>query len=1287
MPDDQHQYEFQGTQRFKVRKKLGAGASGSVYEAYDLERESAVALKVLNKINPSAIYRFKNEFRSLADVDHPNLVQLYELLSEGDRWFFTMELINGIDFLAYVRADAEPATGDEGYRTHPKTLDIEPLGPDLDGTGDEADPQAPVTLPYHEGRLRSALRQLADGLVALHESSKLHRDLKPSNVLVTPEGRVVLLDLGLVRDMLPQRRIYESIDEDIVGTPAYMAPEQATGLQVTQASDWYAVGAMLYQAITGQIPYTGTVLKILTDKQSFDPKPPREVCPSVPADLDALCRALLRRAPEQRPAGRDILRVLGADTFATDPVHASAGTTSGGSKIFIGRNRLLTRLHESYAESVNGATVTVLVHGSSGIGKSSLMRRFLEDLYHTEEEPVVLAGRCYERESMPYKAFDALIDALSRYLRCLPDHEVERLLPSNILALSRLFPVLSRVNAVAGAKRRVLEIPDSRELRRRAFTALRDLVRRLTDVRPVVLYIDDLQWGDVDSMELLSELLRPPDPPPIMLALCFRSEEAMTSPLLRGLLSSELKKADTMVRELVLDNLSQDQSRELAQVLLGDRVPAADELAAIIARESGGNPFLLETLARHIHSLVASGEASADSQEELIRALAETNLEKVVGSHLNRLDDEARALVEIIAVAGAPIEIDTARQAAEIEGNLFASLTALRSARLIRLRGSREQDRVEIYQNRLREGLLRLLDAETIRGFHYRLAIALQASDSADPEALALHYKEAGESERAAEYAAKAADRASKALAFDRAARLNRIALEFPTGKEGAYRILQVKLGTALENAGRGAEAAEAFLAAAEGAKAGEALELRRRAAEQLLISGHLDEGIEAVRQVLESIGMKLAKTPTRALLSMLFYRFLINLRGTNFKEMDTTQIPMEQLIRIDTCWSVSIGLGIADTIRGMDFGKRHVLLALRAGEPYRVARALAIEVGYSATGGSKALNRTKELIRAATRLAERTKHPHALGLANMTAGMAAYLEGRWRMGLDRLTRAEEILREQCTGVTWEIDTSVLFQFRSLLLLGAYGEICKRLPPLLKECQDRGDLSAETSLRTRVSWVVLLVNDRPEEARTEVSGAIQRWTQQGFHLQHYWHLTGLTEISMYRGTALDGWDELEKLWTGLSRSLLLKIQFTRTEAWYLRTRCALAAAVEAGTESSSFQSLRKVVDKGLKTIEKEKLFWADPLARLIRAGALTIEDRFEEAADLLVDAIEGFEAADMSLHAMSALRCRGLLVGGESGAELVGQAEAWMSEQGIKRPECMTRVIAPGAWERFGDAC
>ena len=1270
--------EFEGTERFAIRRKLGAGTSGSVYEAYDRERKTIVALKTLNQVDPAAIYRFKKEFRALADVNHRNLVQLYELLSDGQRWFFTMELVKGQPFTDHVRRMPLPfqSLTDEA----PTLLDHGQLAAAADSAPPPAAPQpAPPLpaegLPFDLGRLRGALRQLSEGLAALHDTGKLHCDIKPSNVIVAPDGRVVLLDLGLVREQVAQP-IYESIQEDIVGTPAYMSPEQAAGLPITRSSDWYSVGAVLYEALTGRIPFTGGIMRILTDKQRIDPPPPVQLVPQVPEDLDTLCRALLHRDPEKRPTGRDVLRWLGTEADITQSTIQRATSSSITSAPFVGREEQMEQLMESFRGSRQGRTVAVFVHGSSGMGKSALVRRFLQDLRHQHEDVVLLAGRCYQRESVPYKALDSLVDALSRYLRSLPDQEAELLMPYNVLALARLFPVLRRVQAVANARRRVLEIPDSRELRRRAFGALRELFLRLTDRCPVVLYIDDLQWGDLDSASLLNELLRPPDPPPLMLLACFRSEEAESSPLLRSLFSSEFSRGALDMHEVVLRELAPEDAYRVAMQLLRDDSPATRSLAETIARESAGNPFFIDALVRYAQTVAAE----ASQQRDVAQVVGEATLEKVMQAYLHRLPAEARRLLEVVAVAGRPMGVELARQAAEVE-ELQPALAALRSANLVRLRGSRPEDEIECYHDRIREVVPKLLDKATLKGYHLRLAQVLQTAGRVDPETLAIHFEEAGLRDRAAEFASQAADQAAEALAFDRAARLYRIALDLSGSTGEVQRSLRVKLGDALANAGRGAAAADAYLAAAEGAKAAHALELRRRAAEQQLISGHIDQGRDTIRDVLASIGMKLAPTPRQALLSLLRRIAQLKLRGLKFQERDSTQISAERLIQIDTCWSVSVGLGIVDTIHSLDYSKRNLLLSLKAGEPYRVCRALCIETIASATSGSKGQARTQNLLEASMRLAQRVSNPHAQGLAHMAAGMAAYLEGRWQKASERLDHGEEILRERCTGVTWELDTTMQFQLRALVLLGEYGEICRRLPSLLKDVQERGDLYAETNLRSRFTWISWLVSDQPAKAEEEVALAIHRWSQQGFHLQHYWHMTGRVEIAMYSGQGLEAWQRLQEPWAKLEKSLLLRIQFTSIEALNLRARCALAAAVEAGPETREGRQLMKVVDADVKKIRDEKLFWADPLALLVAAGAQIAAGRRDQAEELLDQALTSFEAHDMRLHAAAARLRRGQLQGGTRGRELMQEAEEQMRAQTIVEPARMADVLAPGAWD------
>jgi eukaryotic-like serine/threonine-protein kinase len=239
--------------RFKVHRCLGSGAFGVVYAAYDNERGSEVALKWLKNGDGSMITRFKREFRSLADLTHPNLVRFRDLIAMDDTWFFTMDLLDGVDFLDYAAAANRPlekghsstsaarppsstvAAGRMGRTPEPEAVENIPM------TKAAPDPNRPLCAA-DLGRLGSALEQLAAGLSAIHSAGMLHRGVKPSNVLVTDEGRLVLLDFGMVTE-LGVDGVAETLGDRVVGTPAYMSPEQGLGRPLTAASDWYAVCA------------------------------------------------------------------------------------------------------------------------------------------------------------------------------------------------------------------------------------------------------------------------------------------------------------------------------------------------------------------------------------------------------------------------------------------------------------------------------------------------------------------------------------------------------------------------------------------------------------------------------------------------------------------------------------------------------------------------------------------------------------------------------------------------------------------------------------------------------------------------------------------------------------------------------------------------------------------------------------------------------------------------------------------------------------------------------------
>jgi len=229
----------------------------------------------------------------------------------------------------------------------------------------------------------------------------------------------------------------------------------------------------------------------------------------------------------------------------------------------------------------------VLLSGESGIGKSALVERFLGEL-RKADHAVVLSGRCYERESVPFKGFDVLVDELSRYLRKQSTVEAASIMPRGVYALRRLFPVLGRVDLIALAPERTLS--DAFELRRRGFLALGELLARIRDRQPLVVAIDDLQWSDRDSTTLLLHLVRQPDAPRMLLVASHRSEDMHESPVLEPLYALELDmRLD--VRRIDVGPLPLDAATALGRDRLGDAAHA-------LAREAAGNPFLLGELSR-----------------------------------------------------------------------------------------------------------------------------------------------------------------------------------------------------------------------------------------------------------------------------------------------------------------------------------------------------------------------------------------------------------------------------------------------------------------------------------------------------------------------------------------------------------------------------------------------------------------------------------------------------------------------------------------------------------------
>jgi len=837
-----------------------------------------------------------------------------------------------------------------------------------------------------------------------------------------------------------------------------------------------------------------------------------------------------------------------------------------------------------------------------------------------------------------------------------------------VLSLTRVFPALRRVEAISAAPHRDFDVPDQQELRRRAFAALRELLSRLGDRLPLCLVIDDLQWGDVDSAAALGELLRGPDPPVLLLCACHRDEHEGASPFLPSFLALG-DRADPAIDwcDLPVGPLSHAESHALALALLGGEGNALAARCEAIARESGGNPFFVAELVRSMQTVAELAQKPSSS--------GELTLDAVLWARVCRLAEPARRLLEVIAVCGGPLrQADAGRSAGLDGGDERSSLVALRSARLIKSTGPASDDQVETYHDRVREAVAARLSPEVLRNHHRQIGLTMEAAGVIDPEALGVHFLGGGEPDKAAIYFAQAAARASEALAFDRAATLYRLTLEIRPADAPERRTLQERLGDALANAGRGAEAASVYQDAAAGATVALAFELRRLAAAQLLVSGHVEEGLAALQEVLAAVGMALPATPTGALGSLLFHRARLYLRGLSFRRRDPSEVASADLARIDVCWAAVAGLSVVDFIRAAGFQSRGLLLALRAGEPVRIVRALAMEAAHSAAAGSRAARRTARLLRLADELAADVGQPYAHGLVSMAAGTSAYLEGRWHDALLACDRAEQTFRDRCTGVAWERATARSFALWSLSHQGEIAELSRRWPVLLKEAGERGDLYSVMNLSTYLMSVVRLAADDPEGARQGLRQNMPPWSRQGFHVQHNDELWAMAQVELYLGRGQEAWELLAARWPDLSRSLLLRIQFIRIMMRHLRARCALAALVGTTAPAPLFCT----AESDARALEREGVAWSGALALLIRAGLLATRGDRSGAIARLAQAEAALRSAGMALFAESARRRRGQLSGGPAGDDLVSQTESWMAGQGIRNPARMAAIFAPG---------
>jgi tetratricopeptide (TPR) repeat protein len=764
----------------------------------------------------------------------------------------------------------------------------------------------------------------------------------------------------------------------------------------------------------------------------------------------------------------------------------------------------------------------------------------------------------------------------------------------------------------------------------------------------LVVLLDDLQWGDADSAALLRQLLAPPDPPPVLFVGCYRSEDRARSPFLQAM--APLLQDARDARPLELMPFDDREARELASSLLpeGERQRARD-----IALLSGGSPIFIELIARHAREAPLAG---LTMEEALLRRVRE-------------LPGAARRLLDVVVAAGQPVDARAVHLAAEAEAAGGRLLAQLKSERLVRTAGASDRIEVEVYHDRIRSVVQEAMAAREVARLRLALARALEQTGTATPELLYALHESAGEPQRAAHYAATAARAAALALAFDQAARFYRLALKLDPHAED-LKDLRAGLADALIHAGRGSDAAEVLLEAAAQVTGAESLELRRRAADQLLRAGLIDEGLAVLDQVLQSLGWRLAKTPWRASVRFILQSNWLALRRFGFRERSAQDTRAEDRLRVDTSAGVSEALSLVDNVQAAAFAARAARLALRLGDPARVARSLAALGAFWGFRSRRRRRRATEALATASAIADRLGDVRIHALTSFARAAAAYGQGHFQECVD-LCRLSLAQHKESGSSGWERSSAEILLFSALVYVGRWGDIRLRLPALLHDARERGDRFLTTHVLTRQLCFARLMVDDPKAAERAVEEGLAAWTQRGFHMQHYWGLLGRTEIALYEGDGRRAWRLVSDQLPQLRRSLLHRSAVVGTEVLWLYGRAGLAAAAVEGPrvlEATRFAA---------KTLRRHPGAGADACGLSLEGGLLWHQGHADEAVKVFTRAAQSFEASGLPGYAALTRRCLGVIVGDEEGARARTRSGELLAAEGVVAADRLRRLYHP----------
>ncbi|MGK3992145.1 AAA family ATPase [Sorangium sp. So ce1024] len=625
---------------YLVLEVLHQGADTILYRARREEDGRSVVLKVLRRdhASPRALGRLRHEHEIAGALDTPAVVKSHAIEAFGEQVALVLD--------------------DFGGRSLDRLLD------------------GPMPLD----RFFPLALRLAGALAELHRQHVIHKDIKPQNLLLNPEtGEVKITDLGIA-SLAPRASRDAANDALIEGTLAYMAPEQTGRMNrwVDERSDLYSLGVTFYEMLTGALPFHASdPVEWVHCHIAQKPRPPHDVIPSIPPQLSAIVLKLLAKAADERYQSafglrHDLERCFARwrEGGALEPFALGERDVSDRFQVpqrLYGREReVLALLAALDRVVVQGRPELVLVSGYSGIGKSSLVAELRGPV--ARERGFFLSGKFDQlRRDIPYLAFLQAFRGLVQEILCVSEEQIARWRQRLCDALGPnaqlLVDVLPEIELLLGPQPPVPELPAAEARRRFQATLQRFVAACAQREHPVVLFLDDLQWADAGSLQLLEQLVAYTEAEHLLLVGAYRDNEVgPTHPL--SLALADARKRGAVISDIVLAPLSTAHVGALVAEAVRARPEEVEPLAALVYEKTAGNPFFVLQFLIELHqegliTFDAERGAFRHDIDAIRRKGLSDNVVDLMAGKLKRLSVAAQDALKLAACLGGSLTIDT----------------------------------------------------------------------------------------------------------------------------------------------------------------------------------------------------------------------------------------------------------------------------------------------------------------------------------------------------------------------------------------------------------------------------------------------------------------------------------------------------------------------------------------------------------------------------------------------------------------------------------------------------